>query len=91
MIRWIPILTLGAIWCCRAQAVGLPHFSIDDAVNSADLILVADVKEVRDLGSALPIQFRNHLLQAKAYSADVASNFGCLPEQLLECAERLET
>jgi hypothetical protein len=24
-------------------------------------------------------------------SPDVAKNFGCLPEQLLECAERLET
>jgi len=72
MVRWIPILTLGAIWCCRAQAVGVPHFKVDDAVNSADLIVLADVKQVRDLGSAQPIQFRNQLLQAEAYSAGLS-------------------
>ena len=53
------------------DAVGLPHFNIDDAVNSADLIVLADVK-VRDLGPSEPIQFRNQLLRAEAYSADLS-------------------
>jgi hypothetical protein len=69
---WIHIPILGVIWCCQAQAVGLPHFKVDDIVNSADLIVLADVKEVRKLDSAQPIQFRNDLLQAEAYSAELS-------------------
>jgi hypothetical protein len=52
--------------------VGVPHFKVEDAVNAADLIVLADVKQVRDLGSAQPVQFQNRLLQAEAYSADLS-------------------
>ena len=70
--RCMHILTLCAIWSFRAWAVGVPHFKVDDAVRSADLIVVADVNEVRGLGPTEPIQFRNQLLQAQAYSADLS-------------------
>ncbi len=70
--RWIYFLALSVVWCCRAQAVGIPHFNVDDAVNSADLIVLAEVKQVRDLGPGQPIQFRNQLLQAETYSADLS-------------------
>lgn len=66
------ILVLGAISCSSLQAIGVPHFKVDEAVNSADLIVVADVKQVRDLGPAQPIKFRNQLLQAEAYSAELS-------------------
>lgn len=69
---WTRILTLGALWCCQSQAVGLPHFSIGGVVSAADLIVVAEVNQVRDIGPAQPIQFRNQLLQAEAYSADLS-------------------
>ena len=70
--RCMPILVLGAIWSFRAGAVGVPHFKVDDAVRSADLIVVADVNEIRDLGSAPLVQFGPQLLQARAYSADLS-------------------
>ena len=70
--RWIHILVLSAVGSCRALAVGVPHFKVEDAVNSADSIVLADVNQVRDLGSAQPVQFQNRLLQAEAYSADLS-------------------
>jgi hypothetical protein len=69
---WTRILILGGLWCCQSQAVGVPHFKVDDSVNAADLIVVADVNQVRDLGPAQPMQFRNQLLQAEAYRADLS-------------------
>ena len=69
---WTCVLILGALWCCQSRAVGVPHFNIDDAVNAADLIVIADVKQVRDLGPTQPLQFRNQQLQAEAYRADLS-------------------
>ncbi|MGB6193255.1 MAG: HEAT repeat domain-containing protein [Terracidiphilus sp.] len=70
--RWIHLLVLSVVWCCRAQAVGVPHFNVDKAANAADLIVLADVKQVQYLGSGQPIQFRNQLLQADTFSADLS-------------------
>lgn len=66
------ILLLAIVWCRGAHAVGVPHFSIADAVNSAEVIVVADVEQVRDIGPAQPIQVPTQLLKAEAYAADVS-------------------
>ena len=68
---WIQILVFGAFLCSRAGAVGIPRFRVGDLVSSSDLIVLADVRQVRDLGPTQPIKFRNQLLPAEAYSADL--------------------
>ena len=69
--KWILTLILSAIWCSRALAVGVPDFRVERIVNSADLIIVADVIEIRDLGRTAPIHFGNYVEEARAYSADL--------------------
>jgi hypothetical protein len=69
---WTYIIILAGFCCCQSHAVGVPHFRVEDAVKAADSIVIADVKQVRDLGPAQPLQFRNQLLQAEAYTADLS-------------------
>jgi hypothetical protein len=69
---WKRILALSALCGCQSLAVGVPHFKLDDIVNAADLIVVADVSQIRDLGPAQPVQFRNQRLQAEAYSTTLS-------------------
>jgi hypothetical protein len=69
---WMCVLVLAGFWCCRSQGIGIPRFNLDEAVNAADLIVIADVKQVRDLGPGKPVKFRNEMLQAEEYSADVS-------------------
>jgi len=69
---WMCVLLLAGLWWYQSAAVGIPHFNLDEAVNAADLIVVADVKQIRDLGPGKPIQFRNEILQAEEYSADLS-------------------
>jgi hypothetical protein len=64
---------------------------------AADLFFCSDDCEHHWSDQTLPDDFHDVLakigeaLHDTVSSPDVASNFGCLPEQLLECAERLET
>jgi HEAT repeats len=66
--RWIASLAcvLGI-----AYGVGIPHLSISDLVNTADIIVVADVSRPKLVGSAPPVKFHNQLLAAQVYSSDV--------------------
>ncbi|HEV2134771.1 MAG TPA: HEAT repeat domain-containing protein [Terracidiphilus sp.] len=68
--KWI-LLALGAIWCSRALAGGLPHFSVEKIADSADLIVVADVTDVRDLGATAPVHFGKYIFEAREYSAEL--------------------
>ncbi len=67
---WLVVLLGGMT--CSSYAVGIPHFSIKRITDEANLILVADITEIKDLGRTQPIQFRNQLLQSSAYSADLS-------------------
>ena len=67
---WLVVL-LGAM-TRLSYAVGVPHFSIERITDEATLILVGDIKEIKDLGGAQPIQFRGQWLQGNAYSADIS-------------------
>jgi hypothetical protein len=64
---------------------------------AADLFFCSDDAEPHWTDQTLPDDFHAVLarmgeaLHDTVSSPDVARNFGCLPEQLLECAERLET
>jgi hypothetical protein len=64
---------------------------------AADLFFCSDDWEHDWSEQDLPEDFHSVLammgeaLHDTVSSPDVARNFGCLPEQLLECAERLET
>jgi hypothetical protein len=64
---------------------------------AADLFFCSDDLEHHWTDQILPDDFHDVLakmgeaLHDTVSSPDVASNFGCLPEQLLEFAERLET
>ena len=69
---WICVLILAGFWCCQSQGFGIPRFKLDEAVNEADLIVVAEVKQGRDLGLGKPVQLRNEMLAAEAYSADLS-------------------
>lgn len=66
------VLILVGTWCYRLHGFGIPRFKLDDICNNADLIVVADVKQVRDLGLGKPLQFRNEMLQAEEYSAELS-------------------
>jgi len=69
---WMRAALLAGLGCCLSRAAGIPHFNLDEAVNAADLIVVADVKQIRHLGPGEPIQFRDEMLQAEEYSADLS-------------------
>ena len=64
---------------------------------AVDLFLCSDHTEPHWTDQTLPDDFHDVLakmgeaLHDTVSSPDVANNFGCLPEQLLECAQRLET
>jgi len=64
---------------------------------ATDLFFCSDDLENHWADQSLPDDFNSVLakiseaLHDTVSSPDVACNFGCLPEQLLECAERLET
>jgi len=64
---------------------------------ATDLFFCSDDLEPHWTDQTLPDDFHDVLakmgeaLHDTVSNPDVASNFGCLPEQLLECAERLET
>jgi hypothetical protein len=64
---------------------------------AADLFFCSDHWEHDWSEQNLPDDFHDVLakmgeaLHDTVTSPDVASNFGCLPEQLLECAQRLDT
>lgn len=66
------MVMLGLVWSCQAGAEGLPHFRVDDIVNSADLIVIADVNEIRELGPGQPVMFRDQYSQAYVYSAHLS-------------------
>lgn len=66
------VFLMSIMLCSPAHAVGIPHFSISDAVNSAEVIVVAKVGQVRDIGLAPPIRVRTQLLNAEEYSADLS-------------------
>jgi hypothetical protein len=68
---WMCLPILAGLLCYRSQGFGIPRFKLDEVVDGADLIVVTEVKQVRDLGPAKPIQFRNEMLQAREYSADL--------------------
>jgi hypothetical protein len=79
----------------------LQYLSGDGRTNAncwaTDLFFCSDDGEHHWSDQTLPDDFHDVLakmgeaLHDTVSSPDVASNFGCLPEQLLECAERLET
>jgi len=64
---------------------------------AADLFMSSDEWEHHWSEQSLPDDFHDVLahmgeaLHDTIGSPDIASNFGCLPEQLLECAEHLKT
>jgi hypothetical protein len=64
---------------------------------AADLFFSSDEGEHHWSDQDLPDDFHDVLakmgeaLHDTVTNPDVASNFGCLPEQLLECTERLKT
>ncbi|MFP5234283.1 MAG: HEAT repeat domain-containing protein [Acidobacteriota bacterium] len=66
------LIAIGIFWCFHAPAVGIPHFTIDGIANSAEVIVVADVTKVRDVGPAPPVRFHNVSLAAEAYSAELS-------------------
>lgn len=68
----ILIAITGSLWCSQTRAVGIPRFKVNELVNSADLIVIAEVTAIRKVGIAPPIQFGNDLLRASAYSADLS-------------------
>lgn len=69
--KWTLTLVLGAVWCSRVLAGGIPHFTVKKIVDSADLIVIADVTEIRDLGPTTPIHFGIYSSEAREYSADL--------------------
>ena len=79
----------------------LQYLSGDGRTNAncraTDLFFCSDDLEPVWSEQDLPEDFHTVLammgeaLHDTVTSPDVARNFGCLPEQLLECAERLET
>lgn len=65
-------LILAGLWCCQSKGFGIPRFKLEQTVNEADVIVVAEVKQVRDLGLGKPVQFRGDMLQTEEYSADLS-------------------
>jgi len=63
--RLIPVLLL----CPSLQAIGVPNLRIDDLIARSDLIVVADVTEIKVIGPAPPIEFRGQRLGATEYSS----------------------
>lgn len=56
----------------RSNAIGIRNLRIDDLVNAADVIAIAEVADVKVVGNAQPIRFQDQLLAAKAYSAELS-------------------
>jgi hypothetical protein len=62
--------------CCaalasRCHAVGVPNLKIAQLVALSDVIVIAQVYEVRDAGPAAPVSFRGQLLASETYVADL--------------------
>lgn len=67
---WLVVLLGGMTY--SSYAVGVPHFTIERVTEEATLILVGDIREIKDLGVARPLQFRGQWLQGNAYSVDIS-------------------
>ncbi len=56
----------------RSGGIGVPNLHIKDLAAASDLIVVAEVGEVRTVGPAPPMLFHGQPLQATSYSSDLS-------------------
>lgn len=70
--RW---LWFGLVVCLLltvgSHSTGVKNLNIDNLVRTSDVIGIADVSGAKTIGLAEPILFRDHLLQADAYSSEL--------------------
>lgn len=55
-----------------ARSVGLRNLHISDLVNESDVIAIAEVADVKATGISRSLPFRNELLKAEGYSANLS-------------------
>jgi hypothetical protein len=67
---WQGLLLWVLLLAC-SHPVGIQNLRIKELADVADLIAVADVGEVKQVGSAPPIKFRSQRLEARAYSTNL--------------------
>ena len=55
----------------HSHSVAVKNLHIDDLVRASDVIAIAEVANVREIGHAPPVLFDDQLLEADSYSADL--------------------
>ena len=55
----------------HSHSVAVKNLHIDDLVRASDVIAIAEVANVREIGHAPPVLFDDQLLEADFYSADL--------------------
>ncbi|MFY9909810.1 MAG: HEAT repeat domain-containing protein [Candidatus Sulfotelmatobacter sp.] len=64
-------LLIACIGLTLCTAIGIENLSIDRLVSASDLIAIADVLDVSDVGPAPPLVFRGQKLSAEAYNVEL--------------------
>jgi hypothetical protein len=64
-------LSLCILVSVRSYPVGVRNLHIEDLVKASDVIAIAEVIDVKAIGAAPPIPFRDQLLEAQAYTSNV--------------------
>ncbi len=64
-------LLLSAVMMVPAYCAGTRNLQLDELVRTSDVIIIADVTNVEDVGPAEPITHYDQQLQAEAYSANL--------------------
>ena len=65
------IFGIGLVVPVVLHAIGVPHIHIDELVANSDVIVIAEVAEVKLVGPATPVEFRGQTLEAAEYSSEI--------------------